>query len=57
MLNNDGKQNNLCDENNTNTVTKAAELLHNLIDHSYETSKTPLTVEINGNKQDIQSIY
>ena len=57
MENNDGKQKNLCEENSTDTVKKAAELLYDLINHSYETSKTPLTVEINGDNQDIRDFY
>lgn len=57
MLNNDEKQKTLCDENSTDTVKKAAELLYDLINHSYETSMTPLTVEINGDNQDIRDFY
>lgn len=57
MLNNDEKQKNLCDENSTDIVKKAAELLYDLINHSYKTSKAPLTVEINGDNQDIRDFY
>lgn len=57
MENNDGKQKNLCEENSTDTVKNAAELLYDLINHSYETSNTPLTVEINGDNQDIRDFY